>query len=187
MGVINCLQTFLPDMIEARDGHVLGTASAAGLRPAWLPYHSAYSSAKLGVIGPMMGVRYELAEVGVGASVLIPASVVTKMRENNAAYRPARFGGPGQGPVETPDAAKRSYAVHARTGQLAQDVAQMVLRGVRRNRPIVLTDSYDRKIFQEIYVDPIMTAFDEVEAFEASLPQSSRDARRLEHPSVARS
>ena len=185
MGVVNCLQTFLPDMIEARDGHVLGTASVAGLRPAWLPYHSAYSSAKLGVIGPMMSVRHELTEVGVGASLLMPAGVVTKMGENNARYRPERYGGPGEGPVVTPDAAKRIYAEHGRGGLPAEDVAQMVLLGVRRNRPIVLTDSYDRKIFQETYIDPIMTAFDEVEAFEASLAQSAGGARRLAHPSVA--
>ena len=39
MGVVNCLTAFLPDMIAAREGHVVATASAAGLLPAWIPFH----------------------------------------------------------------------------------------------------------------------------------------------------
>src|SRR5690606_21864645 len=37
MGVMNCLTVFLPDMVEAGQGHVVATASAAGLNPAWIP------------------------------------------------------------------------------------------------------------------------------------------------------
>jgi hypothetical protein len=59
----------------------------------------------------------------------------------------------------------------------------MVLLAVRQNRPIVLTDPYDRKIFQATYVEPIMTAFDEVEAFERSLAQPGV---RLPHDQLAR-
>jgi NAD(P)-dependent dehydrogenase (short-subunit alcohol dehydrogenase family) len=166
MGVVNCLRAFTPDMIDAGDGHVVGTASTAGLRPSWLPYHTAYSSAKLGVIGMMYNLRHELAEHGVGSSLLIPAGVVTKMGENNARYRPERYGGPGEGRIETPDAVKKIYAEHQRVWRPAEDVAQMVLLAVRENRPIIVTDPYDREIFQETYVAPLMRAFDEVEAFD---------------------
>ena len=34
MGVTNCLMAFLPDMIAAHEGHVIATASMAGLLPA---------------------------------------------------------------------------------------------------------------------------------------------------------
>lgn len=169
MGVVNCLRAFVPDMIDARAGHVVGTASTAGLRPGFLPYHAAYSSAKLGVIGLMFNVRHELADHGVGSSLLIPAGVITKMGENNARYRPERYGGPGEGRIQTPDAVKRIYAEHQRIWRPAADVAQMVTLAVRENRPIIVTDPYDRTILHDTYVAPLMRAFDEVEAFDRSL------------------
>jgi NAD(P)-dependent dehydrogenase (short-subunit alcohol dehydrogenase family) len=61
-GVSNCLQEFLPDMIAARAGHVMATASTAGLIPTWLPYHVPYTAAKAGVIGMMLNLRAELSE-----------------------------------------------------------------------------------------------------------------------------
>ncbi|TAL04038.1 MAG: SDR family oxidoreductase, partial [Rhodospirillaceae bacterium] len=64
MGVTNCLTTFLPDMIAARDGHVVATASMAGMLPAWIPQHAPYSAAKMGIIGMILNMRMELAEFG---------------------------------------------------------------------------------------------------------------------------
>jgi len=169
MGVINCLRAFVPDMVEAGDGHAFATSSVAGLSAGWIPYHSAYSAAKMGVLGMMLNVRLELAPLGVGASVLIPGGVATGMRENNARYRPERFGGPGEGDVAVPDAVRQLFADVNLVFRPAEDVAQMVLLAVRENRPIVVTSPDDRKPFQETYVDAVMQAFDEVEAFERSL------------------
>jgi len=169
MGVVNCLRAFLPDMVAARDGHVCATSSIAGLSAGWIPYHSAYSAAKLGVLGMMLNLRLELAELGVGASVLVPGGVATGMGENNARYRPERFGGPGEGPVEVPEAVRELFADVGLVFRPAEDVAQMVLLAVRENRPIVVTSPADRQAFQETYVDPVMKAFDEVEEFERSL------------------
>jgi NAD(P)-dependent dehydrogenase (short-subunit alcohol dehydrogenase family) len=169
MGVINCLTAFLPEMIAARDGHVLATASSAGLLPAWLPYHSVYGAAKMGVIGLMLNLRLELAEVGVGASVLCPGGVATGMRDNNARYRPDRFGGPGEGPVVVPEVVRERFAAVDLTFRPPSDVAYMVLRAVRENRPLVVTEPNDRATFQETYVDLVMEAFDEAEADERRL------------------
>src|SRR5688572_276102 len=47
MGVTNCVMAFLPEMIAARDGHVVATASMAGILAGWIPYHAPYSAAKL--------------------------------------------------------------------------------------------------------------------------------------------
>lgn len=169
MGVVNCLRAVLPGMIEAGSGHVVATASTSGLRPGFLPYHTAYSSSKLGLIGLMFNLRHELAEVGIGTSVLIPAGVVSGLKENNARYRPERFGGPGEGRVESPEAVRKIFANYKKVYRPAEDVAQMVMLAVREDRPIILTDSYDRKIFQETYVAPLMTAFDEVDEFDRAL------------------
>ncbi len=172
MGVVNCLRAFLPEMIEAGSGHVLATSSTAGLRPAWLPQHSAYAAAKLGVIGLMFSLRAELEEDGIRSTLLVPAGVATEMGKYNHLYRPPRFGPPVEIRVAAPESAKRLYAEHKRVWRPADEVAQMVMLAVRENRPIVSTDAYDRKIFQETYVDPFMTAFDQVEAFDRAMGNS---------------
>jgi hypothetical protein len=50
----------------------------------------------------------------------------------------------------------------------------MVLLAVRENHPIVVTDPRDRNTFIETYVNPVLSAFDQVEAFEETLTGSSR-------------
>ena len=102
LGVSNCLQAFLPDMIAQRAGHVVATASIAGLIPAWLPYHVPYTAAKAGVIGMMLNLRAELSEFGIGCTVLCPGGVVTRIHETPR-YRPARFGGPFEEPLKAPE------------------------------------------------------------------------------------
>jgi NAD(P)-dependent dehydrogenase (short-subunit alcohol dehydrogenase family) len=169
MGVVHCMRAFLPDMIATRAGHAVATASVSGLSPGWQPHHSAYSSAKIGVIGLMLNLRHELSEFGVGASVLIPGGVASGMKENNARYRPKRYGGPSDGEVEVPDAVLKLFAESGLVFRPAEDVAQMVLLAIRENRPIIVTSLTDRRTFQETYVDPVMTAFDQVAAVEASL------------------
>jgi NAD(P)-dependent dehydrogenase (short-subunit alcohol dehydrogenase family) len=39
MGVMRTTRAFLPDMMQARDGHICATASMAGLLPGWIPEH----------------------------------------------------------------------------------------------------------------------------------------------------
>jgi NAD(P)-dependent dehydrogenase (short-subunit alcohol dehydrogenase family) len=163
MGVTNCLLAFLPDMIAARDGHVVATASAAGLLPSWIPFHGPYSAAKMGIIGMMLNLRHELAEFGVGATVLCPFGVETGMRENNARYRPARFGGPRSEPVKLPGT---FFETAALTFRSPDEVARLVLRAVRDDRPMVVTDASHRATFVKSYVDLVMRAFDDVEAFD---------------------
>ena len=92
--------------------------------------------------------------------------MVSGLRDNNNRYRPERFGGPGEGRIETPDAVRKIYAEHKKVYRPAEQVAEMLLLAVREDRPIILTDSYDRTIFQQSYVDPLMTAFDEVDEFD---------------------
>jgi NAD(P)-dependent dehydrogenase (short-subunit alcohol dehydrogenase family) len=101
IGVSNCTMAFRPDLVAARDGHVVATASMAGLLPGWIPYHAPYSGAKLGVVGMMLNLRLEAAEHGVGVTVLCPGGVITGMK-NSPSYRPARFGGPSDAKVRGP-------------------------------------------------------------------------------------
>lgn len=166
MGVLNTIMAFYPDMVKRRDGHVFATASTAGLMPSWVPYHVPYSGAKLGVIGLMLNLVHEAAEVGVGATVLCPGGVVSGMKANNARYRPARFGGPGEGEVKIPE----GFFQHANlVFRPADEVARMCLRAVHENRPMVVTDGSMRETFHETYVRLVDEAFDFTDRFEADL------------------
>lgn len=165
MGVTNCLMAFYPDMAAARDGHVFATASTAGLLPSWVPYHAPYSAAKLGVIGMMLNLRIEASEIGVGCTVLCPGGVQSGMKANNARYRPARFGGPSEGEVKIPE----GFFAHADLKfRPAEDVAQMVLKAIRKNRAMVITDGTMRPTFTDTYVKTVMEAFDDVDVFDGA-------------------
>lgn len=63
----------IPGMIERRRGHVLNVSSASG--KAGVPYYSVYGSTKHGLIGFSWSLRTELAQDGVGVSVLCPSFV----------------------------------------------------------------------------------------------------------------
>ena len=163
-GVSNCLQAFLPEMIAARAGHVVATASMAGLIPSWLPCHVPYTAAKAGVIGMMLNLRMELAESGVGCTVLCPGGVATRIHETPL-YRPTRFGGPSQ---ERLKAAPRAFVQHTEKLRFRppEEVARMVLAAVRADRAIVVTDASQREIFLQRYVDVVLSAFDDAAAFD---------------------
>jgi len=164
LGVSNCLQAFVPDMIARRAGHVVATASMAGLIPSWLPYHVPYTAAKAGVIAMMLNLRAELSELGVGCTVLCPGGVATRIHETPR-YRPARFGGPHEGRVRAP----RGFLQQTEklTFRPPEQVADMVLFAVRENRPMVVTDAAQRDRFIQSYVDAVLSAFDDAAAFDA--------------------
>ncbi len=168
-GVVDALRVFVPDMAKAGGGHVLGTASVAGLVPAALPYHSLYASAKLSVVALMMGIEYELAEIGICTTVLIPSGVQTKMAGALPRYRPPRFGTSAPDTMRAPETVQKIFASQQRTWRSADEVAQMVLDAVRKNYPVVITDSVDRNGFQESYVSRIMDAFARADAFDQAL------------------
>lgn len=163
MGVTNCILAFYPDMVAAKGGHVLATASTAGLLPTWVPYHAPYSGAKLGIIGMMLNLITEARENNVGVTVLCPGGVVSGMKENNSRYRPERFGGPTEGGVKIPEGFFQHAALNFRP---AEEVGAMVIDAVRQNQPMVVTDGTMRKIFRETYVDLVEKAFDFVDAFD---------------------
>lgn len=166
MGVSYCMQAFLPDMVQQDSGHVVATASMAGLLPAWIADHGPYSAAKLGVIGLMLNLRMELEQFGVGSTVYCPGGVATGMKDNNEKYRPDRFGGPGEGPVHVPaEHLKKVQAIYLTPEQ----IAPMVLRGVERNRAIVVDHSDQRSLFYSTYAQLVDEAFDDAAALEKEL------------------
>lgn len=77
-GVIYGLQSFLPMLLGNPDGgHVVNTASMAGLSP--LPGAAPYSASKYAVVGISETMREEFRGTGVGVSVLCPGFVKTNI------------------------------------------------------------------------------------------------------------
>jgi len=92
-GVINGVRSFVPGFVEQGEGHVVNTASFAGLVAS--PGMAPYSAAKHAVIGLSASLREDLALAGgqVGVSVLCPSFTRTRMNESGRNW-PARLGPP---------------------------------------------------------------------------------------------
>ena len=163
MGVINTTRAFLPDMIGAGGGHVMATASMAGLLPGWIPVHVPYSAAKAGIIGFIMNLALEMKEHNVFTTAYCPGGVATGMKANNARYRPARFGGPGEGEVQISDASYKTIDLNFYT---PDQIAPMVLRAVENNRAFVFDHADQRRFFRETYSGVVEACYDDIESYE---------------------
>jgi NAD(P)-dependent dehydrogenase (short-subunit alcohol dehydrogenase family) len=103
-GVYNGVHFFLDGMRAAGGGHIVNTSSAAGLLAP--PELGPYVATKAAIIGLSESLRLELAESGIGVSVLIRAAsgrgcgappgrcaacpIPTRRRRTGAARRPGR-------------------------------------------------------------------------------------------------
>ena len=74
-GVIYGIQAAFPVMLEQGSGHIVNTASIAGLLP--VPYQAAYCATKYAIAGMTESLRYELAYKGIALSTVCPANVAT--------------------------------------------------------------------------------------------------------------
>jgi NAD(P)-dependent dehydrogenase (short-subunit alcohol dehydrogenase family) len=83
LGVVNGIRAFVPRMIEQGEGHVVNTASIAGIATA--PVMSPYVATKHGVVGLSESLHFDLQVTGhgaeVGVSVLCPEWVRTRIAE----------------------------------------------------------------------------------------------------------
>ena len=177
-GVMNTTRAFLPDMIAAREGHVCATASMAGLLPGWIPVHAPYSAAKAGIIGLMMNLALELAQHNVFTTSYCPGGVATGMKDNNARYRPARFGGPGETELHVGEASENAKSMAFYTPDA---IAPMVLDAVRNNRAFVFDHPEHRDIFRRTYSGVVEACYDAVDAWHAQhgTPEANPQGARL--------
>lgn len=141
-GVIHGVRTFTPLIIASGGGHVVNTASMAGLtsNPGMAPYNVS----KHGVVtlSETMAVELRMTHPEVGVSVLCPGWVRTRIHEADR----NRPGGP-DGPGVPPDGegAAGLAALRAMVEQWIEegldpdDVAALVVDAVRHDRFYVLT------------------------------------------------
>ena len=81
-GVVNGINVFVPYFLDQDEGHVVNTASLAGL--GGVPGTGAYCASKFAVVGISESLFQELAFTGknVGVSVLCPGFVRTRINES---------------------------------------------------------------------------------------------------------
>ncbi len=95
--VIHLARLFGPRLVAQGDGHLVFTASGAGLMAT--PTLGPYCATKHAVVGLAESLYLELQGTGVGVSVLCPGLVKTGIFDSER-NRPAAFGGPEHSPSE---------------------------------------------------------------------------------------
>lgn len=138
-GVIHGIRSFAPMMIDQREGHIVNTASIAGLLA--LPYMGPYVATKHAVVGISTALFHELAAIGspVKVSVLCPGPVATRFADADRNW-PAHLGAP---PASSDDSQARAARETLRAGVQAglppAKVAQMVIDAIYAEQFLVLT------------------------------------------------
>jgi NAD(P)-dependent dehydrogenase (short-subunit alcohol dehydrogenase family) len=88
-GVIHGVKAFLPLLVEQGEGHIVNTASMGGLISG--PPEGLYTTTKFAVVGLSEALLMEVADKGVGVSVLCPGLVNTNLITQSFAVRPDEF------------------------------------------------------------------------------------------------
>ena len=81
LGMFHLYDAVIPSMIERRSGRFAGVASLAGLRG--LPSAAPYSASKAAMQAFLEASRVELAQYGVGVTIVNPGFIATPMTEKN--------------------------------------------------------------------------------------------------------
>lgn len=79
-GVINGIAAVYPQMVKQKSGHIINTASLAGLGPA--PLLTPYSTTKHAIVGLSTSLRSEAEIYGVKISVLCPSAIETPLLDS---------------------------------------------------------------------------------------------------------
>jgi len=157
LGVAYGVEAFVPLMVEQGEGHIVNTASEAGLCAT--PMLGAYHAAKYGVVGLSEALVMELAGTGVGVSCLCPELVDTKIFDSTR-NAPAHLGlpKPDHTPIEVLESFMQTKAIDPSV------VAGNVVDAVKSNSFWILTHAVTharakhRNDSQERGVNPSMPA-----------------------------
>lgn len=151
MGVIHGVQAAYGRMIAQGFGHIVNTASMAGLTPA--PLTTVYSVTKHGVVGLSRSLRIEAAPHGVRVSVLCPGVIRTAILVDAGRY----------GRMRTRVPAATQLAAWERLRPMdPQRFAAGALDQLARNRAIVILPRWWRAVFWLNRLSP--TLFDAIAA-----------------------
>lgn len=142
-GVINGLQSFLPGMVaHGQGGHVVNTASMAGVMG--VAGMGVYNASKFAVVGLSEALAQDVAESGIGVSVLCPGFVKTRIFDSER-NRPQDLQGTRR--ERTAEDEARLDEILA-TAISPGQVAEQVLESVREGRFWIFTHPEFARIVQ---------------------------------------
>jgi NAD(P)-dependent dehydrogenase (short-subunit alcohol dehydrogenase family) len=142
-GVVRMTRAFLPALRASGDSRVVNLSSVFGLVAP--PEQVAYAASKFAVRGFSEALRYELAESGIGVTVVYPGGVDTSISEN----------------ARVPAGVSAEEIEHRRERfrkllRLPPDVAgEAIVRGVERRKPRVLVGGDAKVISLIVRVLPV--------------------------------
>jgi len=147
ISVFNGISTFAAAMRDRGSGHIVNTASMAGLTAS--PRLGGYTAAKFGVVGMSEVLRAEMLPHGVGVSVLCPGYVATRLAETT-----------GKAGSPVPSA---TMSATTATPLDAAIVGQMVVDAIRSGKPLIVTHGQYRSAVEN-RLKNVVAAFDGVPA-----------------------
>ncbi|MFF5261202.1 SDR family NAD(P)-dependent oxidoreductase [Actinomadura viridis] len=142
-GVVHGVHAAYPIMLEQGSGHIVNTASLAGLVP--MPVGIPYTATKHAVVGLSLGLRAEAAGRGVKVTVVCPSFVDTPLLANV-----------NPGLPETPMSgdAKNEIAKASPRLYTAEKLARDIMRGVARNQALIVAPAHGRAAWRGARLNP---------------------------------
>jgi len=124
MGVVRGCRAFVPLFKRQRSGHIVNTASAAGL--VHPPMMSSYNTVKAGVVALSETLSHELHPYGVSVSVVCPSFFRTNLADS----------------IRGADSAMSATArqLIEKSPRSADDIAAAVIDGVKKQRFLIVPD-----------------------------------------------
>lgn len=130
-GVINGTQATYKIMMKQGFGHIINTASMAGLGAG--PGNVAYTTTKHAIVGLSKSLRAEAAQFGIRVSVLCPGAVRTPILEGGGKY--------GKMLIDIPPEELRRMFEKLRP--MSPNIfAEKVLKSVAKNKAIIIVPSW---------------------------------------------
>lgn len=128
MGVVHGIRAAYPHMVRQGDGHIVNTASLAGLVPS--PMLAPYAMTKHAVVGLSLSLRSEAAHHGIRVSALCPGPTETPILDS-------------RGPQDLPPhegVSARDLLTKASGGQIypVEMLAEDFVRGVAANKALIV-------------------------------------------------
>lgn len=147
-GVANGIQAAYPIMLRQGFGHIVNTASMAGLMPA--PGTVSYAATKYAVVGLSTSLRIEAARAGVRVSVICPGVIQTPVLDGGGKF--------GKMLIDIPIELQRQYWKSLRP-MPPEKFAPKVLRAVARNKPIIIVPGWWKLIWWANRLSPAFGMF----------------------------
>lgn len=142
-GVVHGVHAAYPIMLEQRSGHIVNTASLAGLVP--MPLGIPYTATKHAVVGLSLGLRAEAAGMGVKVSVICPGFVDTPLLHNINPDLP-----------DTPMSGDSSGEIKKQAGFIysPEKLARDIMRGIDRNQALIVAPAVGRAAWRAVRLNP---------------------------------